>query len=128
MTRCYVAADVFLHASAAATFPTTILESLACGTPVVAMDVGGVSEQIVPNETGFLAPAGDAGRAANLVHSILEDGDLGNRLARNAAQSASERFNLTARWTRTSRGTRDIIGNWNGNAHSAPHHDRDAVP
>ncbi len=60
VARYYQAADVFIHAARADNFPTTILEALACGTPVVATAVGGIPEQIVDGETGFLVPPGDA--------------------------------------------------------------------
>ena len=128
MARLYQAADVLLHASSASTFPTTIIESLACGTPVVAADVGGVAEQIVPNETGFLARAGDAGRAAELILAMFNDGDLAERLARNAAARARERFDLDRQVDAYLAWYRAIIGDWNGDAHPEPHHDRDAVP
>jgi len=37
----YRAADLYLHAARAETFPNTILEAMACGTPVIATAVGG---------------------------------------------------------------------------------------
>jgi len=39
--------------------PLAVLESLACGLPVVATDVGGLSEIIIPDETGVLVPPND---------------------------------------------------------------------
>src|SRR5208282_1198124 len=60
VVECYQAADVYLHAARADTFPTVILEALACGTRVVATAVGGIAEQIIEGKTGFLVPAGDA--------------------------------------------------------------------
>src|SRR5262249_17502046 len=42
----YQAADLYLHAATADTFPRAVLEALACGTPVVATNVGGIPEQI----------------------------------------------------------------------------------
>ncbi len=47
VARYYQAADLYLHAARADTFPTTVLEALACGTPVVATAVGGIPEQVV---------------------------------------------------------------------------------
>jgi glycosyltransferase involved in cell wall biosynthesis len=47
LAECYQAADVYIHAARADTFPTTIIEALACGTPVVASAVGGIPEQII---------------------------------------------------------------------------------
>ncbi len=53
----YRAADIFLHAAKADNFPTTIIKSLSCGTPVIATNVGGISEQIIDGETEFCNPA-----------------------------------------------------------------------
>ena len=49
----YRAADLFLHAALADNFPTTILEALSCGTPVIATAIGGIPEQIIDQVTGF---------------------------------------------------------------------------
>ena len=61
VARYHQAADIYIHPARADTFPTTIIEALACGTPVVATAVGGIPEQIVEGKTGFLVPVGDAG-------------------------------------------------------------------
>src|ERR671918_1684959 len=46
VARYYQAADIYIHSARADTFPNTVLEALACGTPVVATAVGGISEQV----------------------------------------------------------------------------------
>src|SRR5262245_11563282 len=46
VAQYYQAADLYVHAARADTFPTTVLEALACGTPVVATAVGGIPEQV----------------------------------------------------------------------------------
>jgi glycosyltransferase involved in cell wall biosynthesis len=51
----YNAADVFIAPSIADNLPTTILESLSCGTPVVGFDVGGIPDMIRHRENGYLA-------------------------------------------------------------------------
>ena len=50
----FSAADVFLFASRADNLPLVIQESLSCGTPVIANDVGGVSDMVINGETGWL--------------------------------------------------------------------------
>jgi glycosyltransferase involved in cell wall biosynthesis len=56
----YNAADVFIAPSLADNLPTTVLESLSCGTPVVGFDVGGIPDMIKNKENGYLAKYKDA--------------------------------------------------------------------
>ena len=51
----YSAADILVIPSVAENFPNVVIESMACGTPVVGFRTGGISEQIQHKETGFLA-------------------------------------------------------------------------
>jgi glycosyltransferase involved in cell wall biosynthesis len=50
----YAAADVFLCTTLADAQPQTALESLACGTPLIAFDIGPMSELVINGETGYL--------------------------------------------------------------------------
>lgn len=70
--------------------PTTILEAMACGTPVVATPVTGVPEAVVAGETGLLVPEEDPGALADAIGSLLAVENLGVRLA-VAARSLVER-------------------------------------
>ncbi len=56
MVAAYSAADVFVLPSLYDNLPNTMLESLACGTPVLSFDVGGMSE-ILSQGCGYLVPA-----------------------------------------------------------------------
>jgi glycosyltransferase involved in cell wall biosynthesis len=51
----YNAANVFVAPSLADNLPTTVMESLACGTPVVGFDVGGIPEMILHKKNGYVA-------------------------------------------------------------------------
>lgn len=90
----YRAADVYIHAATEDNFPNAVLESLACGTPVVATAVGGISEQIKDAETGFLVPKGDAITMVARVIELLKDTDLRSQMSRNAIAWVRERFTL----------------------------------
>ena len=90
----YQAADVYAHAARADTFPNTVLEALACGTPVVATAVGGIPEQIEEGRTGFLVPVGDAQALAERLTQLLSDKNLRERQGRRAAETARCRFDL----------------------------------
>ena len=94
VARYYQAADLYLHPARADTFPTTILEALACGTPIVASAVGGIPEQVVEGKTGFLVPVGDARTLAGRGLDLLEDEGRRLRMGREAAEDAARRFGL----------------------------------
>jgi glycosyltransferase involved in cell wall biosynthesis len=88
----YQAADLYLHAARADTFPTSILEALACETPVVATAAGGIPEQIIDQEMGWLTPPGDAGAMAKAAAELLDDGERRRALAAHAGEVARRRF------------------------------------
>ena len=94
IAQYYRAADVYLHAAHIDNYPTVILEALACGTPVIATDVGGISEQIIEGKTGFLIPRGDAEALAKNIRQLATNPILRQRLAEAAAQDAEKRFGL----------------------------------
>jgi len=90
--RHYQVANLYLHSTRADTFPTTVLEALACGTPVVGSAVSGIPEQVVEGRTGFLVPVGDARAMAERVLDLLADEGLRVRMGREAAEDAARRF------------------------------------
>jgi teichuronic acid biosynthesis glycosyltransferase TuaC len=59
LRRWFSAADVSVLATQSEGWPNVLLESLACGTPVVATDVGGAPEIVRRGQDGFLVPHGD---------------------------------------------------------------------
>jgi len=73
LSLVYSAADVYVIPSLQDNLPSTVLESMACGTPVVGFDVGGVPEMVRPGVTGTLAPVGDVDFLAASISSLLSD-------------------------------------------------------
>jgi len=71
-----------------------VLESLACGTPVVAFDVGGVGEAVRPMETGYLARHKDAQDLAAGLQQLLDDDDLRRRLGRRGRAVAEAEYDM----------------------------------
>ncbi|HEX4667112.1 MAG TPA: glycosyltransferase [Chthoniobacterales bacterium] len=88
----YQAADLYLHAARADTFPTSILEALACATPVVATAVGGIAEQIVDGETGILTPPGDAGAMAEAIAGLLDNPERRQAMSTRAEAAGRRLF------------------------------------
>ena len=94
VARYYQAADVFIHAVRADTFPNVVLEAMACGKPVIATKIGGIPEQLNDGETGILThPEDDATLTSGLVN-LLRNDSLRIRLGGHAAEWARKKFNL----------------------------------
>jgi glycosyltransferase involved in cell wall biosynthesis len=94
VARYYQASDLYLHAAKADTFPTTILEALACGTPVIATAVGGIPEQVEEGISGYLVPAEDSMGMADRIQQILADNELRQIMGRNASEIARQKYDL----------------------------------
>lgn len=59
LAAIYNAADMLVLPSMAENLPNVLAEALACGTPAVAFNVGGIPEMILHEKTGYLANPGD---------------------------------------------------------------------
>lgn len=85
------ASDVCVAASLTENQPMALLESLACGVPVVALAAAGVPEIIEDGGNGFLvAPDGDPGAFARRVELVLADDELRGRMVVRARESAQQ--------------------------------------
>src|SRR5262249_60783577 len=59
LSLVYSAADVLVLPSLLENLPLVVLESMACGTPVIGSAVGGIPDMVRPGTTGWLFPAHD---------------------------------------------------------------------
>ena len=110
MSRLYAAADLVAVPSLEDNLPNTMLEAMASGTPVIGFDVGGVPDMVIPGETGFLAPLGDAEGLSRAFADALGDP---SRLAAmgHAARARIEReHTLAVQATRYRDLYRSLIG------------------
>jgi len=78
LARLYSSADLFVNLSHDDTYPTTRLESLACGTPVATYDTGGCREAI-SNFCGIVVPRCDINAMAEAIKEICETTQLPSR-------------------------------------------------
>ncbi|MCP4613452.1 MAG: glycosyltransferase [Planctomycetes bacterium] len=72
LALCYNAADVFVLPTRADNYPYSVLESLACGTPVLSSKVGGVPEQIEENKTGLTVAPESSTDLADGINRIMQ--------------------------------------------------------
>lgn len=96
LVELYSVADVFLNLTWQDNYPTTNLEAIACGTPVITYNTGGSVESVVENETGFIVSQGDFNTLLKRIYQIKERGKEAFCTAcRNYAEkhfSAKDRF------------------------------------
>ena len=103
LAEVYRAADVVLVPSYSESFGLVALEAQACGTPVVAAQVGGLVHAIGDGTTGLLLPGRDPGAYAAAVAGLL-----GNPRRLAAMGAAAARFAGAHGWDRTASHTLDV--------------------
>jgi glycosyltransferase involved in cell wall biosynthesis len=98
LAELYSLADVFVSPAIEDNLPNTIMESLACGTPVVAFNTGGIPDMVEHKTNGYLAKYKDATDFAAGIDYVLNSGNT-NDLSANARKKVLDNF------------TNDIVAN-----------------
>jgi glycosyltransferase involved in cell wall biosynthesis len=89
--------DVLVHASVLPdSLPTTVIESMALGKPVVATELGGALELVRDDETGLLVPPNDPARMAEAIAALLDSPDRRASVGSAAFAEATARFGVEA--------------------------------
>jgi len=88
----FSAADALIFPSLADNLPNTVLEAMACGAAVLAFAVGGIPEIVRSEETGYLAPLGDADALARGIDWLFEDAERLGRIQRAAAADIARNY------------------------------------
>lgn len=86
----YAAAEMTVMPSYYESFGMVALEAMACGNPVIASRVGGLTTTVQDGVTGYLVPEGDPLVLGDRISAILGDTDLRRRLGREAARWAAQ--------------------------------------
>jgi glycosyltransferase involved in cell wall biosynthesis len=101
LDRSYAAADLVVLSSRAETYGMVVTEALARGLPVIATEVGGVTEALAQGadgiRPGLLVPPEDAAQLGAALRAWLSDAELRERLRR----AARERRESLSRWSTT---------------------------
>lgn len=93
LMNIYASADIFVAPSITAKdgdkegLPTTIIEAMASGLPVVGSDSGGIKEIIHDGENGFIVPEKASDEIAHAIKKILEDENLYCAMRANAIKT-----------------------------------------
>jgi D-inositol-3-phosphate glycosyltransferase len=88
----YSAADLVVTPSLYEAAPKVILEAMACGTPVIATNVGGIPEVISDGVNGLLVPPADSMALSRALSLLLRDDPLRLELGDKAEKTISEQF------------------------------------
>ncbi|MBI5446644.1 MAG: glycosyltransferase family 4 protein [Deltaproteobacteria bacterium] len=94
LAEIYSAADVFVAPSLLENLPNTILEAMACGTPCVAFEQGGVPDLVEHEVSGYLAKPYEARDLARGIAWVLEDEDRRAALSRRCREKVEAEFAL----------------------------------
>jgi glycosyltransferase involved in cell wall biosynthesis len=86
----YRRAHAFVHVSFSEGVPKVLLEALACSTPIVATDVGGVRAALAGGEAGLLVAPDDLQALVAATRQILDESELRRRLVTRGLELANE--------------------------------------
>ena len=87
--------DLFVLPSLFEGMPMSVLEAMAAGRAVVATDVGGTQDVVVPGETGLLVPPGDPAALAVAVIELLSDRERRQAFGRSGRRRVEEHFSAS---------------------------------
>lgn len=93
MPSYYSITDVMAFPSYAEGLPNAVVEAVACGKPVVATNVGGIPEVVIPEVDGFLIKVGDIEGLYSYIMRVLTDRALMRRLGQGGRKIAENWFN-----------------------------------
>lgn len=94
--QVYVQPSVITSSGKMEGIPVSIMEALATGLPVVASQLSGIPELVIPNETGYLVPPADAKILADTLEHIYHNPVEANSLARTGQKKVFREFELDA--------------------------------
>lgn len=94
LTQMYSMADVFVIPSLQEAFGQTALEAMACGTPVVGFDTGGIPDMVRPGQTGWLAEVGSVSSLRRAVSEALENDDVRRGMGENCRRVVEEEYTV----------------------------------
>jgi glycosyltransferase involved in cell wall biosynthesis len=105
----YSAADLFLFPTRADNLPLVLQESMACGTPMVSFNIGGVPDLVRPNQTGYLAVPENIDDFRNGIIELLEDKNLRQQMREKCREIVVAEYSLELQAQRYIKLYQDIL-------------------
>lgn len=110
MAMVYSAADFIVLPSVVENLPNTLLEAMACGTPAVAFDAGGMKDAVRHEQTGYLARYQDLSDFIHGIQLLLQDETLRHQLGRAARILVEKEFDQKKEAERFENLYRSLLG------------------
>jgi glycosyltransferase involved in cell wall biosynthesis len=107
----YSAADLFIFPTRADNLPLVLQESMACGTPMVSFDTGGVPDLVRPGITGYLAQPENVEDLCSGIVQMLRDKEKLQQMRHNCRNIAVEEYSIELQSTRYINLYRKIVNN-----------------
>lgn len=95
IARYYSASDIFVAPSLADNLPYTVLESMACGVPVIASHVGGIPEQVEDRRTGRLFKPGSWEELGAAIVELLESPEASAKMGQSGRRRVEQHFEMS---------------------------------
>lgn len=96
----YSAADLFVIPSLEENLPSTALEAMACGLPVVGFQAGGVPDVVDQGRSGLLVPAGDVSALAGALRELLQNPQAARAMGRAGLARVVDELNVETQASR----------------------------
>lgn len=129
----FSAADVFVFPTKADNLPLVLQESMACGTPMVSFDIGGVPDLVRTGVTGFLAQPGSVCDFRRGIELLLEDDEAREKMGLMCRNIATKEYSVELQAQRYIELYQALLGSanqlnpWATTPQSSPHSNRRSV-
>ena len=100
LSQHYSASNLFLCPSRADNLPNTVLESLACGTPILGSDAGGIPDMVRPGQTGWVFAGDSPNACAQALQTALIERPTWTALQTHCHEIAAAEYSLSLQATR----------------------------
>jgi glycosyltransferase involved in cell wall biosynthesis len=90
----YSAADLFIFPTRADNLPLVLQESMACGTPMISFNIGGVPDLVRPEITGYLVEPDDWQAFRDKILQLLEDKDQHQKMSKHCREIAIKEYSI----------------------------------